>query len=204
MDILGKLFSSNAIVKIMRLFLLNSGTVFESADIVKRSKVTAVSVRTELAILSSIKFVNKKVFYKIVPVRKGSKKTKKKKVVGWVLNEDFQYLYALRLLLSSTDSVNRKDLVKRFSKTGKIKLVVLSGVFLHEDTSRLDVLVVGDNINKKGIESALRHIESEVGKELSYASMDTKEFNYRLGMYDKFIRDVLDYPHEKIVNKIGV
>jgi hypothetical protein len=34
------------------------------------------------------------------------------------------------------------------------------------------------------------------------ALFDTEEFMYRLKMYDKLLRDVLDYPHEKIVNKI--
>jgi len=27
---------------------------------------------------------------------------------------------------------------------------------------------------------------------------------YRLGMYDRFIRDILEYPHEKAVNKLNI
>jgi len=97
MDILGKLFSSNAIVKIMRLFLLSPETPFENKDIMSRSKVSSGSLRTEMAILHSVKFVSKKVFYKEVPARSKTGKPKKKKVNGWILNQGFPHLYALKL-----------------------------------------------------------------------------------------------------------
>lgn len=210
MDILGKLFSSNALVKIMRLFLLNPETPFESSDVALRSKVSASGARAELSLLHSIGFIEKKTFSRELSVKKikrapkNSPKPVRKKVTGWGLNKNFVHLYALKLLLLNQDAVNKQGIAKRLSGAGKIKLVVLSGIFLREDASRIDMLIVGDQINKKSLESALKHVESEVGKELSYAAMDTKEFHYRLGMYDKFIRDILDYPHEKLVDKIGL
>lgn len=210
MDTLGKLFSSNGLVKIMRLFLLNSGTPFESKDVALRSKTSASGARAELALLYSIGFISRKIFAKDLSQKnvkragKNPPKPIRKKTIGWVLNKDFVYLYALKVLLLNQDAVNKQGIIKRISGTGKIKLVVLSGIFLREDASRIDMLIVGDQINKKSLESALKHVESEVGKELSYAAMDTKEFHYRLGMYDKFIRDILDYPHEKLVDKIGL
>jgi hypothetical protein len=42
-------------------------------------------------------------------------------------------------------------------------------------------------------------MEAEIGGELSYAVFETKEFLYRLNMYDKLVRDILDYPHEVVV-----
>ena len=41
-------------------------------------------------------------------------------------------------------------------------------------------------------------MEAEIGSELVYAIFDTKEFTYRLNMYDKLVRDILDFPHEVI------
>jgi len=214
MDILGKLFSSTPLVKIMRLFMLNPETPFENKDIILRSKVSASALRTEISLLSGIKFIKKRSFSKeIAPKTKKGKvnpksriaRVKKKKVSGWVLNPEFPHLYALRLLLLSADSVkSKKEIIKKLRGTGTIKLVVLSGIFLREEGSRIDMLVVGDRLSKANIERALKHIESEVGKELRYAAMDTKEFQYRLGMYDKFVRDILDYPHETILDKIGI
>jgi len=204
MDTLGKLFSSTALIKIMRLFLLNPDTAFENKDIMERSKVSSSSLRTEISLLNSIKFIKKRTFYKEMPARSKKGKPKKKKVTGWCLNHSFEYLAPLKVLLVNTASVDHKSLIGKFKNTGRIKLIVLSGIFIKESTGRVDVLVVGDNIKKSSLERALKSIESEIGKELVYAAIDTKEFNYRLNMYDKFIRDIFDYPHTKVVDKIGV
>jgi hypothetical protein len=45
----------------------------------------------------------------------------------------------------------------------------------------------------------MRRLEAEIGAELVYAVFDTKEFIYRLNMYDKLVRDILDYPHEVLL-----
>jgi hypothetical protein len=214
MDILGKLFSSNALVKIMRLFLLNSETAFENKDIILKSKVSASALRTEISILDSIKFIKRKNFYKEVPVKTKSTKskkktnsvpkTKKKRVTGWQLNPEFQYLQQIKSLLVNSVSVDRKNILQRLKGTGKIKLIILSGIFIREDNSTVDMLIVGDNLKKKQFDNALQTIESEMGKDIKYAVLDTKEFNYRLGVYDKFVRDILDYSHEKLLDKIGI
>ncbi len=51
---------------------------------------------------------------------------------------------------------------------------------------------------------SLRANALQIGKELNYSVLPTKEFLYRLRMRDKFIRDILDYPHEKILNKLDI
>jgi hypothetical protein len=73
---------------------------------------------------------------------------------------------------------------------------------MHDNDRMADLMIVGDRLDRKMIEGEIKKLESEVGKELRYALFDTEEFMYRLKMYDKLLRDVLDYPHEKIVNKI--
>jgi hypothetical protein len=47
-------------------------------------------------------------------------------------------------------------------------------------------------------------MEAEIGKELVFASFETADFHYRLGMYDKLIRDILDYPHQKLLDKLNI
>ena len=39
---------------------------------------------------------------------------------------------------------------------------------------------------------------------MRYAAFGTEDFAYRFGMYDKFIRDIVDYPHERLIDKIGI
>ena len=204
MDILGKLFGSAARVKIMRLFLLNSEEVFENSDVVKKSKVNAQIARKELLMLSKIGFIKKTSFFKEFPARSKNKKPTKKRVSGWQLHKNFPLLQPVHELLVNTEPLGSREIADRLKRCGSIKLIIVSGAFIQNPDSRVDMLIVGDKLKKGAISSVLSVIESEVGKELSYTALETQEFKYRLSVYDKFIRDILDYPHTKIVDKIGV
>ena len=204
MDILGKLFGSTARVKIMRLFLLNSEEVFENSDVVKKSKVSAQIARKELLMLSKIGFIKKTSFFKETSSRSKNKKPTKKRVSGWQLSKSFPLLQPVHELLVNTEPLGSKEIADRLKRCGSIKLIIVSGAFIQNPDSRVDMLIVGDKLKKGAISAVLSVIESEVGKELSYTALETQEFKYRLSVYDKFIRDILDYPHTKIVDKIGV
>ena len=54
-------------------------------------------------------------------------------------------------------------------------------------------------MKKSKIEEGIHRLEAEIGAEMVYAIFDTKEFLYRLSMYDKLVRDILDFPHEIIL-----
>jgi len=205
MEILGKLLGTEERVKIMRLFLLNAEMCFDAADIMERSKVSRGDLRREISLLLKIGFVKPKVFTKEIQQKRGKTiKIIKKKFSGWQLSIDFPLLLPVRNLLISSEPVKKENIIDRFKSTGKVKLLLLSGVFLQKEDSRIDILIVGDDVKKKSVENALRSIEAEVGKELSYALFETQDFIYRLNVYDKFIRDILDFPHEKILNKLTI
>lgn len=228
MDILGKLFGNPARVKIMRLFLLNPLTPFDIVEIGEKSKTKRDLARKEALLLELAGLVKKKVFFKEIPAKKQSnpnarqprrnvngagrgpnqkrrEKTTKVKVTGWVLNENFPLLFPLKNVLMSGNPLNRREeLINRFKNCGRLKLLVVSGIFVQESDSRVDILMVGDGLEKRAIESALRGLEAEMGKELTYAFLETPEFTYRMGIYDKFIRDIFDYPHEKVMDKLGL
>ena len=57
---------------------------------------------------------------------------------------------------------------------------------------------MGDKIKRGKTEEGVRKLEAEIGRELVYAIFDTKEFVYRLNMYDKLARDIIDFPHEVV------
>lgn len=205
MDTLGKLFGSPARVKILRLFLLNPLEVFDTASIASKCKVTPGETRRELGLLKKIGLVGDKSFIKEIPPKKGSKKPPtKKRMDGYQLKAGFPLLAPLKNLLISETPLNRDEITKRFRGVGKVKFLALSGIFLDRDDSRVDVLIVGDNLKRRAIENALKSIEAEVGKELCYGALDTAEFLYRVSVYDKFVRDVLDFPHDRVVDKLGV
>jgi len=65
-------------------------------------------------------------------------------------------------------------------------------------------LIVGDKIKSSKFDRFLKELEAEVGREINCAIMTTKEFYYRHDMYDRFIRDLLDFKHEKLINKLKI
>src|SRR3989338_6410415 len=200
MEILGKLFGSPALIKVMRLFLLNSGISFENKDIAKRSRINLSALRKELSLLFSIGFIIRQKFVKeIESIKKGKKIITKKRVEGWKINISFKYISELKDLLVGSDFLQKDDLATMFKKTGKVKLLLVAGIFIKNDDSRLDLMLVGDKLNKSKIEENIKRLGAEIGKELSYAIFETEEFVYRLDMYDKLVRDVVDYPHERII-----
>ena len=201
-DILAELFSSQALVKIMRLFLMNAEEVFDSKEISRRAKINVRKVNYELGLLKRIGFIKPGI--KEIEIVFKQKTPKHKKIRGWVLDSDFALLHQLKGLVLNSAPIAKDVLLKKFKTLGsKLKLLVLSGVFLDSD-SRLDVVVVGDSISRTKLENILSKIESEIGKELKYALFTTEEFKYRMGMFDHFLREIFDHPHEKLLDKLNV
>ena len=189
-DILGLIFNSPARVKIMRLFLLNQENVFSSGMVSSRSNVSSAFTRKELSILSRAHFIKRK-----------KEKQNGKTVDGWIFDPKFEHTSSLTNLLFGTEFIDKTELARRFRRSGRIKLLLLSGIFNHNSNVRLDLLLVGDNLRRPVIERIIRSLESEIGKEISYAAFETQEFIYRASMYDKLIRDIIDFPHEKVINQ---
>ncbi len=205
-NVLEKLFGSLARVKIIRLFLQNPSDLFNQKEISHRLKINANLFRREISLLEKIGFIKHKTanIDTIIKLKNGKLKNRKKKIQGIGLNEMFPFLAPLKNLFLNTPVFNKEKLVRSLKNSGNIKLIILSGVFLQKDTSGADLLLVGDSIKKAIAEKALKKAESEMGKEIVFAVFDTKEFLYRFSMYDRFIRDILDYPHEKILDKLDI
>jgi hypothetical protein len=180
MEILGKILGSIARVKIMRLFMFNQNQVFKSKEVASRSRVGADAVRKELSTLAAAGFI-------------------KKKGEGYVFDSSFKYGSEMESLLLNSNILNKDGIASTFKKVGKVKFLAVSGVFIKNKDSRVDLLIVGDKMKKNKIEDGIKKLEAEMGAELIYALFDTKEFIYRLNMYDKLVRDILDFPHEVVL-----
>ena len=204
MDILEKLFGSSAKVRIMRLFLFNPATPYSMSDSSKRTQVSGAKVRRYLSLLAQTGMIHPKSFLKEKILKGKKRKTKKVWTRGWVLDTKFPYLAPLQSFLIDIAPLTRDDILKKFQRVGRLKLVILSGVFIHDLESRVDVLVVGDHIKKGVLENIIKSFEAEIGRELKYAAFETSDFKYRLGVYDKLLRDILDYKHNTILDRLGM
>lgn len=204
MEILAQLFGGSSRVKIMRLFLFNEGKNFSATDIASKTRLAKTTIGRELKALERMGMIKKR----DLPKRKPSKTAKKgtvatkKKDTEYTINPRFIYAGPLRQLLSLNDPVAHRDITDKLRKAGKMRLVAITGIFIGRETDRVDILIVGDNVKKNEIDRALLAIESEVGHEIAYAYFDTDDFIYRVTVKDRLIRDILDYPHEKIINRL--
>lgn len=203
MEILEKLFGNAARVKLMRLFLMNPEDVFDRKEMMRRSKVNPAHLRKELNLLLSIGLIKPRKIVKMYPKEGKEGVMEKKKISGYGLEQKFPFLVPLRALVTEI-ALGKDDVAARFRNVGNVKLIIVAGVFIDETDSRLDILIVGDKLKKPAIEGVLRRLEAEVGKELTYGILDTPEFEYRFGIYDKFVRDVIDYPHLVVLNKLNL
>lgn len=205
MEILEKLFGSAAKVKIIKLFLFNPESAFDYTEAAERAKVSKAVTRREIANLEKIGFVKQKVYIKEIRRQKNRKVgTVRKKAHGWILDQRFPYLESLKSFLSNIEPFKHKDIVQKICRTGKIQLLIMSGIFIKEPEAPADLLVVGDNIRQGLLDKIIRSIEAEIGREISYIVFETPDFNYRYSIFDKTVRDILDAHHEKVINKLNL
>lgn len=196
MEELEALFSSKARPRILRLFFQNEEQSFNVKEIAKKCQLTQDSVKKELAKLTKINLIQKKSFNK--------DNNQKKEKNFYILNQKFPLINELRSLLLDTPFFSQKELTSLFKKETGLQLVIITGIFLKENRSPVDLLIVSKKQKNSKILRLIKKIETQVGKEIRWSLMTIDEFNYRFGMNDRFLKDIFDYPHKNIIDKIGV
>jgi len=189
MDSLSKLFGSGARLKILRLFLFNQNTSFSLKEITERIKMSKETTRRELDELCKVGLLRKK----------GSHSS-----LRYQTNPRFEHLAELDTFIRDTTSVRPQRMLALLRRAGTLQLVILSGFFTNVLESQIDLLVVGDHIEERKLATVVHSIEAELGREIRYASFVTTDFRYRVGVYDRLLRDIFDYPHRVLVDKIGL
>jgi len=188
-EILEQLFDSLVKVRLLKLFLRNPDSIFGLSEIAKKIKGNPSICRRQINKLESIDFINSKI---------------KKKKKSYSINKDFDFYNELRTLVLKSSPASKKKILKRLKDLGRINLAILSGIFIDAENTRVDLLVVGDSIKQKKLSNFLKDLEAEIGKEIDYVVLSTQDFKYRYEMFDRFIRDVLEKPHEKLINKLKI
>lgn len=203
------LFESAAKVRLLRLFMHNPERQFSVPEIQKRCQIAGVSVLKEIKKLLKAGVIKDRIGY--LPSGEensgsasGPRPSKGKKALILAANPDFALKGELRDLVLKSLVAPRKQLLGQIRRLGRIRLAVISGIFIGNDFTRTDLLIVGDGIKERSLAAFLARTESEMGKSLRYTIMDMDEFKYRRDMYDRFLRDILEFPHEKLINKLNI
>lgn len=210
--ILQILFESSAKIRLLRLFMQNSERQFTVQEIEKIIQIKRRQFSRDLHKLLKVGFIKEKsgiINKEKKEPHQSSKKRKSttrkvKKTICYFINPEFPVLTELYNLVIKSSTTSRKKLLGSIKRLGRIRLAILTGIFLNDENSRLDLMIVGDDIKKHSLEKFLLMTESELGKMLRYTVMDTDEFRYRMNMYDRFLRDVLERDHEKLINKLNI
>lgn len=189
MESFAKIFGSNARLKTLRLFVFNQHIAFTPAEVAQRTKLSKDAVRSELIDLLAAGLVRKK---------------GKKHLVQYQTNLRFEQLEALNTFIRDTTNVHSRDIIAVLKRAGMLRLVALSGLFTGVLESQIDLLVVGDLLEERVLVNAVHSLEAELGREIRYAAFTTADFQYRFGVYDRLLRDVFDYPHRLLIDKIGL
>ena len=189
--ILENLFNSRPRVKVLKFLFRNYPANVGIRDLSRRTQEQPELIRKEID-----KFV------KIGLIRAAGKGF-------YALNPEFEFFGELRNLILKSSPAEKDKMIKRLSGLGRVKLAVVSGIFINKDSidtmeSGVDLFVVGDDIDKGKLRTFLKSLEAEVGKELRFGLMEKDEFEYRYGMFDRFVRVLLENQHEKLINKLGL
>lgn len=125
----------------------------------------------------------------------------------YVLNRDFEFIQELRDLVLKSSPTEKTEIFARLQKLGKIKLAVVTGIFLNKENNEnipTDLFIVADDLDRRKFSAFLKFLEAETGGEVRFVIMEKDEFQYRFSMFDRFVRVLLEGPHEKLINRLGI
>jgi hypothetical protein len=187
-DPLAKLFGSNARLKLLRLFLFNPLYSFTTEEAATRAQIEMGEARRQAGFLASSGLLRRN--------RRG-------KSLKYEVNNSFPYLRPLQDLLLNVES-RAEELKDRLKTTGIIRLIIVSGLFMGEWESNIDLLIVGDKVKDRAFRNEIKKLEADIGKEVRYTLLSSTDFLYRLNMSDKLMRDVFDFPHRIVLDKFDI
>ncbi|MDP2838008.1 MAG: hypothetical protein Q8O53_01900 [Candidatus Moranbacteria bacterium] len=181
------LFGSKARSRLIRFFLLNPGAEFSAAEVSEKTMIGRPEASRELGRLIKMKLI-------IERSRKGRK--------CFIVNEDFPFYTELKSLVSKLNVHAQSQIFRKLRVVGEVKLTLISGLFLNYPKSKVDMILVVNNVNRTKLKHAIAHLEAEVGKEIRFVLMNNEELHYRLNMLDRFFIEFLEGPYEAVTNKV--
>ncbi|MGK2849195.1 MAG: hypothetical protein ACSLEX_03955 [Minisyncoccota bacterium] len=181
------LFGSKVRARLIRFFLVNPGAEFSALEVAEKTLISRVEVTRELTRLTKMKLL-------IERSRKGKK--------CFIANEEFPFYTELKSLVSKLNVHAQSQVFRKLRVIGEVKLILISGLFLNYPKSKVDMILVVNNVNRTKLKHAIAHLEAEVGREIRFVLMNSEELHYRLNMLDRFFIEFLEGPYEGVTNKV--
>ncbi len=175
---------------------IDSGTLSFFLSAPERAfSVLEVSKRLDMPNLKTAHSLNKLVV--LGPIKTFSKKGKK----YYMLNSKYRLLEQMRLFWEKSGIKYQDELFSAIKRLGEVSAAFLSGIFSGHPNLPVDLLIVGKvNLNK--LSDFLKAAEQLMGQEINYSIMTEDEFLLRRNTFDKFIKDIFDYPHLVVTDEL--
>ncbi len=193
-----QLFGSKTRVKLLRLFYSNPNRSFYVREITRKIDEQINSVRRELSNLLSIGIIssdtnNNRLYYEV--------------------NQQYEYYNPLLTIFGSEetaegDTTEVSSAIKQkgdpatteLAHTGNVELAIYTGQFTRDESSGIDLLVVGD-VNQSKLAKFIAALEVKEKKEIRYVLLTLNDFNYRRQIKDRFITGVLNSKNQVLIDK---
>jgi len=192
---LAKLFGSNARVKILKQFLFHPDEKYYIRQLARDLDLQVTSVSRELENLEKFGLLKAE-----TDNSKGKGKADRK---FYRTNQNFILFEDIKALVAKAQVLYKESFVEDLVKAGSIKLLVLTGVFVNNFSSPIDVLIVG-KVNKDKLTEVISRLEKELGREINFTILSALEFKYRREITDVFLYDILGGEKIIIIDEIGL
>lgn len=188
-----QLFGSKTRVKLLGLFYSNPNRSFYVREITRKIDEQINSVRRELANLLNAGIIisettNNKLYYEV--------------------NQEFEFFQPLSEIfgknVTSTGAKAKTNSVKGqddpLKALGNIEVALLTGQFTRDESSGIDLLIVG-NVNENQVHKYVAELEAKEGKAVRYTLLTPSDFEYRIKIKDRFIVTVMAAKKQVLVDK---
>lgn len=202
---LEQLFGSRTRIKLLKIFFGEPEKSFFIRELVRKSGERLNSVRRELANLEKlgvVKHVESEAGAGDGKARIKKRKTPKKDLDQrkfYVIDHSFALFMELKNLVLKSQLAIKKDLSDEIQKSGNVKLLVLTGLFVGEPEGP-DLLIVG-SLNRDRLRRLVGRFEKIIGQEIRYTMLSLNDFNLRQSVTDKFLYTILSGKKIVVVNK---
>jgi hypothetical protein len=194
-----QLFGSKTRVKLLYLFYGNPNRSFYVREITRKIDEQINSVRRELGNLLAIGLItsasdsaDNKLYYEV--------------------NQKYEHYAPLRAIFGDTKvkpSVVRKAKATAsgeqggLQSVGNVELALLTGQFTRDESTGIDLLIVG-NVNTNKLQKFVTEMEAREGKEIRYTVFSSEDFRYREQIHDRFIDLVKRAKKQVLADKHGL
>lgn len=188
-----QLFGSKTRVKLLQLFYSNPNRSFYVREITRKIDEQINSVRRELANLLSIGIIssdntNNRLYYEV--------------------NQEYEFYQPLSAIfgggkMTATAAPAVDSQLAQVKALGNVDIAIFTGQFTRDETSGIDIMIVGD-VNQTKLAKFITDLEQQEGKELRYTLMPPSEFKYRHQVNDRFLSMVLEAKNQILIDKHNV